>query len=431
METSNGKEPDGDYEFLDKIIRHMDRHLIYPLLEHETGREDISDQRLRDLNLAKYRLLYATNMTDYVANLWKEINNSEDVPEEFAKKREEVLERLQIFENESAKITDLLADDAVVSQLRMDKVANLKYLEENHGVTIDSVNVLYDFGKFRYACGDYEPASDLLYQFRVLSTDNEKVARATWGKLVCDILATNWEAAMEEIQKLKDSIETRLFNSPRAQLTARESLVHYALFPFFNYEPAREVLTELYFSPPYISSIQTVCPWMLRYLAAAVITNRSRNKNLGSASGAYQKQIKDLVRVVRQEIYEYNDPVTEFVKALYVDFDFEEAQRKLGEAEEVLRNDFFLGSSTEAFVDSARHLISESYCKIHQRIDIRYGVQPLHFRLTRKIANPCFIAGICPRDLVCPKMRVKSGSSTSSAILASMPRSTTRPARSS
>jgi len=143
------------------------------------------------------------------------------------------------------------------------------------------------------------------------------------------------------------------------------------LFPFFNYEPARETLTELYFSPPYISSIQTTCPWILRYLAAAVITNRTRGRNATPASHNYQKQLKDLVRIVKQEIYEYQDPVTEFVKALYVDFDFEEAQRKLIEAEEVLRVDFFLSSSADAFVESARHLISESYCKIHQRIDIK------------------------------------------------------------
>ena len=61
------------------------------------------------------------------------------------------------------------------------------------------------------------------------------------------------------------------------------------------------------------------------------------------------------------------------MKALYVDFDFEEAQKKLAEAEEVLHGDFFLVATADAFVDAARHLISESYCKIHQRIDIRYG----------------------------------------------------------
>lgn len=75
---------------------------------------------------------------------------------------------------------------------------------------------------------------------------------------------------------------------------------------------------------------------------------------------------------MRQEDYEYTDPITDFVKALYVDFDFEEAQKKLGEAENVLRSDFFLVSAADAFIEAARHLISESYCKIHQRIDIKY-----------------------------------------------------------
>lgn len=90
---------------------------------------------------------------------------------------------------------------------------------------------------------------------------------------------------------------------------------------------------------------------------------------MGSTS--YQKQMKDLIRVVRQEGYEYRDPITEFIRALYVDFDFEEAQKKLGEAEAVLRPDFFTHGCVEDFIEAARYLISESYCKIHQRIDIK------------------------------------------------------------
>jgi translation initiation factor 3 subunit E len=124
----------------------------------------------------------------------------------------------------------------------------------------------------------------------------------------------------------------------------------------------------MFFSPSYINTIQTNCPWILRYLAAAVITNRSKGRN----SNQYQKQLKDLIRIVRQEGYEYSDPVTDFIKALYIDFDFEEAQKKLGETEEILKNDFFLLGAADQFVDAARHLISESYCKIHQRIDIKY-----------------------------------------------------------
>jgi len=261
----------------------------------------------------------------------------------------------------------LLGREDVVTSLRSDKVANLEFLKKDHDVTIEMVNVLFDFGNFQYSCGNYAAASELLFQFRLLSTDNDKVSAATWGKLASEILTANWESAMEEVQKVKESIDTKLFNNPLAQLNHRTWLIHWALFPFFNYEPARDVICELFFQPAFINTIQTACPWILRYLTAAVITNRSRTRN----TGQYQKQLKDIIRIVKQENYEYHDPVTDFVKALYIDFDFEEAQKKLSEAEEVLGTDFFLAGTSDSFVEAARHLISESYCKIHQRIDIK------------------------------------------------------------
>lgn len=359
-----------EYDLLPKLVPYLDRHLVFPLLEFASSQEEEDSKAEAELTAAKYELLKATNMTDYVANLWQGINNSDAVPEEFTKKREAVVQRLQQYVEESSKITELLQDDAVVGNLRSDKVANLKFLEEQHGVTTGMVDILYEYGKFQYSCGSYGNAAELLYQFRVLSTDNDKVASATWGKLASEILTTNWEGAMEEVQKVKDSIDTRLFSNPLGQLRNRTWLIHWCLFPFFNHDPARDVLTDLLFSPAYINTIQTACPWILRYLTSAVITNRSRaNKN----TTLYQKQLKDIIRVVRQEGYEYHDPITDFVRALYIDFDFEEAQKKLGEAEDVLRSDFFLVAAADAFIDAARHLISESYCKIHQRIDIKYG----------------------------------------------------------
>lgn len=179
---------------------------------------------------------------------------------------------------------------------------------------------------------------------------------------------------MEEITRVKENIDTRLFNAPLAQLHQRTWLLHWSLFPLFHDEAAREALIDLFFTPAYINTIQTACPWILRYLAAAVISSRNRTasgKNMTGGGSTYQKQLKDIVRIVRQEGYEYRDPVTEFIRALYVEFDFEEAQRQLSEAENVLRGDFFLQSTAEPFIEAARHLISESYCKIHQRIDIK------------------------------------------------------------
>ena len=353
------------YDLLPKLIPHFDRHLIYPLLDFLSGQDG---EGTMDMTKTKYELLKQTNMTGFVAQLWQEINGSDKVPEDFTKKEEEVLQRLQLFAEETRQIDELLSDDSVVSNLRSDKVANLKFLEQQHGVTTEMVDMLYDYGRFQYSCGSYKNAAERLDEFRILSTDNEKATSATWGKLASDILTTNWEVVMEEVNKVKESIDTKLFNNPLAQLQHRTWLIHWSLFPFFNYPPARDIICEMFFSPAFINTIQTNCPWILRYLAAAVITNRSRSRN----TGQYQKQLKDLVRIVRQEGYEYNDPITDFIKALYIDFDFEEAQKKLTEAEEVLRSDFFLVEAAEPFVEAARHLISESYCKIHQRIDIKY-----------------------------------------------------------
>ena len=53
-----------------------------------------------------------------------------------------------------------------------------------------------------------------------------------------------------------------------------------------------------------------------------------------------------------------------------MEFDLEAAQRELTLAEKVVADDFFLGEFREEFLDNARHLISEAYCRIHQRIDI-------------------------------------------------------------
>jgi translation initiation factor 3 subunit E len=353
-----------EYDLLSKIIPHLDRHLVFPLLEFLSSQEE---EESPDTLKTKYELLKHTNMIDYVSNLWQEIHDTDQVPQELVKKREEVIQRLELFQQETSKIDKLLNDEDVVSNLRSDKVANLKFLEQQHGVTIAEVDMLYQFGRFQYDCGNYGQAAHLLDQFRILSTDNDKIASANWGKLAAETLTLNWPIVMEEITKVKDSTDTKLFNNPLAQLQHRTWLIHWSFFPFFNYEPARDVLCDLFFSPAFINTIQTNCPWVLRYLAAAVITNRSRMKN----TGQYAKQLKDLVRVVRQEGYEYNDPITDFIKALYVDFDFEEAQKKLAAAEGILQSDFFLMNTAEAFVDSARHLISETYCKIHQRIDIK------------------------------------------------------------
>jgi translation initiation factor 3 subunit E len=358
-----------DGSLMPLVAPHLSRHLLFPLIQFEGDKaeEKEDDALAKQVLTAKINLLEDTNMTDYVASMYCELHGVNDPPAEYNRKRQEVLSQLEKYEQATAKIAELLTQDDVVNGLRSDKVANLEFLKNQHGVTMEMVNALYDFGQFQFRCGQYGPAADMLYQFRVLSTDNDKVNASTWGKLASEILSANWESAIDEIKNVRENIDTRLFNNPRAQLDHRTMLINWALFPLFNSEAAREPVLEMFFSAAFINTIQTSCPWILRYLIAAVITGRNRGRN----SSLQQKQMKDVVRYVRQEAYEYNDPVTQFISALYIAHDFDAAREALRKAEEVCRSDFFLAGSADAFVDSARHLICESYCKIFSRMNIR------------------------------------------------------------
>ena len=45
--------------------------------------------------------------------------------------------------------------------------------------------------------------------------------------------------------------------------------------------------------------------------------------------------LKELIKVIQQEQHSYKDPITEFIECLYVNYDFEGAQNKLRECEDV------------------------------------------------------------------------------------------------
>ena len=74
--------------------------------------------------------------------------------------------------------------------------------------------------------------------------------------------------------------------------------------------------------------------------------------------------------MIQLEEYQYSDPITNFLKELYIVFDFEGAQKELTVAVKVVENDFFLQEFGDDFLDNARYLISEAYCRIHHKIDI-------------------------------------------------------------
>ena len=67
----------------------------------------------------------------------------------------------------------------------------------------------------------------------------------------------------------------------------------------------------------------------------------------------------------------------EFLENLFIKADFEGAQQKLKECEELIENDYFLTAMKTEFVENARWFIFENYCRIHQCIDLPMLAQNL------------------------------------------------------
>ncbi|KAJ3021942.1 Eukaryotic translation initiation factor 3 subunit E [Thoreauomyces humboldtii] len=349
------------YDLTSKIGPYLDRHMVAPLLEFLLDQEIYPQE---ELMVAKYDLLSKTKMIDSANMVYKEIHNLD--PEDtsanepgFQERRGAALQTYEDLTKKSTEIMDMIQDPVVIQQLKQDKLANIQFLTESYNFKPEMLNALYEFALFNYDIGNYQPAAAMLYHFRVLSTDYDQNVSSLWGKLAAEILTQNWETAYDDLNRLKEMIDQRNFSSHLQALQQRSWLIHWSLFVFFNHPKGRDGIVDLFFQPQYLNTIQTACPWILRYLATAAVVNKKRRNVL-----------KDLIRVIQQESNVYRDPITEFIECLYVNFDFDGAQQKLKECDEVIANDFFLVALQEDFKENGRLFIFETYCRIHQCIDI-------------------------------------------------------------
>lgn len=148
------------------MMPHFDRHLLYPLLNFPPPAED--EEQPIDKQKVLFELLKPTYMTGYVGQLAQNINNLDHIPDEYLQKQDQEKKRLAQLEEATSKLMELLSDEAVLGSLRSDKQQNLAFLEKEHGVTVQMVEQLYEEAQFKYGCGLYGDAADLLTRYRIL-----------------------------------------------------------------------------------------------------------------------------------------------------------------------------------------------------------------------------------------------------------------------
>lgn len=246
-----------------------------------------------------------------------------------------------------------------------------------------------------------------VYCSKLAADGSVQELNALWGKLVSEILSEAWDEALQDLNKLKIAID-KSFGTPLQQLQQRSWMLHWSLFIFYNHPKGQDELVDFFllcvmsvwvmccvrlncavvftwgccfwfglvwFGPlvlcrvSHMNTIQNNCPWLLRYLTAAVITNKRR-----------RNKVDEVIAAIKNESNTFSDPITSFMERLLVKFEFDAAQEELRKCESVLVTDIFLcrfsvddavvNSLVEDFMTHARMFIFETYCRIHRRIDL-------------------------------------------------------------
>merc|ERR1719166_244313 len=290
-------------------------------------------------------------MVDFAMDVHKTIYPDKEVPAALKEKRLSVVENLKKLQGETEPILKIFEDPDVTRQIQQSRDSKqlLDFLMKGYNFKPEMIDVCYNFAKFQYECGNYSGASEYLYFHRILVQPTDKnYLNGMWGKLASEILMQNWDTALEDLNRLKQFIDESTFGSSLQSLQQKTWLIHWSLFVFFNHPKGRDLTIELFlYQRQYLNAIQTTSPWILRYLATAVIINKSSRRH-------------------------------QVIEDLYVKFDFDGAQQKLRDCETVLSNDFFLVACLEEFIENSRLMIFETFCRIHQCISIKMLAQKLN-----------------------------------------------------
>jgi translation initiation factor 3 subunit E len=274
------------------------------------------------------------------------------------------------MEDMKAKVGPLLKlvdDDTKYQEMRKLKVVS--EIIAQFELAPDAFDSLFAYAKFQYQCGSYSMASELLKHYRALTANDTQAGNSTkqllalWGSLACCILDCEWEGAGELVLKLDEAYDSTNLKITRHEVVLNRAwLLHWTLFIVFKADqPAvQKKLMDWFLQDKSLQIISIACTHLLRYVAALLILHKQLQDHRSS----------ELLNKIRQDRFWFSDPITQFLESLYFDIDFDAAQEYLNVCDSVLEADYFLSDLQKEFKDHSRELIFETYCRIHQHINL-------------------------------------------------------------
>jgi len=129
----------------------------------------------------------------------------------------QVNEKKAELEKALEKTLSFLRSQEMINMLKEEKLFNMSYIKSNFSVDDKQLELLFEYAKFLYECGQYPgikvnresiDAINYLLFYRRLSNNREKNISALWGQLGSYLMLEIHEKAYETFIKLKDYIDS-------------------------------------------------------------------------------------------------------------------------------------------------------------------------------------------------------------------------------
>ncbi|KAJ8948851.1 hypothetical protein NQ318_013503 [Aromia moschata] len=208
------------FDLTSKMGQYLDRHLVFPLLEFLSAKGIYNETELLK---AKLDILSKTNMIDYAIDIRKQLYPDEEVPEDLKQRRIHIVAQLQELQQEVEPILQIMGDDEVMKNMEnmRDSKTLINFLSKDYKFEIEMIDSLHKLAKYRYECGNYSVSTSYLYFCMLVLPPNDKnYLSSLWGKFASEILVQNWDSALEDLNKLREYIDSKPKSIWRKQSTA-------------------------------------------------------------------------------------------------------------------------------------------------------------------------------------------------------------------
>jgi len=236
----------------------------------------------RSILEVEFALASKTKLASYAVETYRTLHGDAAVPAELlaaeAAVTTDLNERLAAC-GPLVAIVGLDEPTAQLAELRKDGLFRMEYMREVHGVQEEHVEALLSAAKFRYDVGLYRPGLAYLELYEELKypKSDDVPLDIFWGKFAASILDNEpmWEKADEERVSIADAIRRRPIPDIQ-RLQQRAWLLHWSLFILANHPKRREALIEFFMLEENLNTVTLTCPWLLRYIIAAVLPHRKK-----------------------------------------------------------------------------------------------------------------------------------------------------------